>query len=72
MTYIHICGKALVRIRAKIEKITLYFGRTLFRIRANIEKNTLHGWDLVRIRAKIEKNTLYIYINTLQMHLNIY
>ena len=33
----NLCGRALVRMRAKIEKITL-FGRTLVRISARIEK----------------------------------
>ena len=32
-------GRALVRVRAKIEKITL-FGTTLVRIKSEIEKNT--------------------------------
>ena len=33
----HPCGKALARVRAKIEEITL-FGRALVRVRAKIEK----------------------------------
>ena len=44
----------LVRIRAKIEKNTL-FGRVLVRIRAQIVKNTLFGRALFRIKANIEK-----------------
>ena len=48
----------MVRVRAKIEKNTL-FGRTLVRIKSEIEKNTLFGRALVRIMAKIEKNTLF-------------
>ena len=35
-------GRALVRVRAKIEKNTL-FGRALVRVRAKIMKNTLCG-----------------------------
>ena len=48
----------MVRVRAKIEKNTL-FGTTLVRIKSEIEKNTLFGRALVRIMAKIEKNTLF-------------
>ena len=45
-------GRALVRIRAKIEKNTL-FGRPLVRIRAKIEK-TPFCRATVKKRAKIE------------------
>ena len=45
------CGKALARVRAKIEEIIL-FGRALVEIRSEIEKNTLFGMALVRVRAK--------------------
>ena len=48
----------MVRVRAKIEKNTL-FGRALVRIRSKIVKNTLFGRALVRVRAKIEKNSLF-------------
>ena len=46
-------GRALARIRVKIENNTL-FGRALVRARAKIEKNTLFGNGLVKIWAKIE------------------
>ena len=47
-------GRALVRIRAKIEgKITL-FGRALVRDRAKIENYALFGKALVKVRAKID------------------
>ena len=36
-------GRALVRVRAKIEKNTL-FGRAFVRIWSKIEKNTLFKW----------------------------
>ena len=48
----------LVRVRAKIDKNTL-FGRA-FRVRAKIEKNTLFGTTLVRIKSEIEKNTFLV------------
>ena len=55
----------MVRVRAKIEKNTL-FGRALVRIRLKIEKKvrvrvTLFGRALDRVRAKIEKNPLFWY-----------
>ena len=46
------CGRALVRVRAKIEKNTL-FGNALVRTRTKIKKSTIFDWALVRIRAKI-------------------
>ena len=49
----------MVRVRAKIEKNTL-FGRALVRVRAKIGKNTLFGTTLVRIKSEIEKNTLFV------------
>ena len=55
-----LCGKALVRVRAKIENNRL-FGYALVRIMANIEKNTLFGRALVRIRVKkIEKTDFLV------------
>ena len=49
----------LVRVRAKIEKNTL-FGRALVRVRARIEKNTLFGTSLVRIKSEIEKTPFLV------------
>ena len=51
----------MVRVRAKIEKNTL-FGRVLVRVRAKIEKKNLFGRALVRIWAKIEKNTPLVWL----------
>ena len=49
----------MVRIRAKIEKNTL-FCTTLVRIKSEIEKNTLFGRALVRVRGKNrEKHPLW-------------
>ena len=46
-----------VKIRAIIEKITL-FGRALFRVRAKIKKKTpFFGRALVRVRAKKRRKT---------------
>ena len=47
-------GRALVRIRAKIQLNTLCC-RTFVRLRQKREKKTLSGSALVRIRAKLEK-----------------
>ena len=55
----HPCGKALARVRAKIEEIIL-FGRALVRIRSQIEKNTLFGRALIRVSAKIEKTPFLV------------
>ena len=41
----------MVRVRAKIEKNTI-FGRALVRVRAKIEKKNLFGRALVRVRTK--------------------
>ena len=61
-----LCGRALVRFRAKIEKTTFLamlwleiekkypFSRALVIIRSKIENNTLSGRALFRIRAKIQ------------------
>ena len=50
----------MVRVRAKIEKNTL-FGTNLVKIKSKIEKikTPFFGRALVRVRAKIEKNTLF-------------
>ena len=48
------CGRALVRVSAKIEK-KYPFGRLLVRVRAQIEKK----YTLFTIRAKQEKKTLW-------------
>ena len=48
----------MVRVRAKIEKNTL-FGKALDRVWAKIEKNMLLDLALVRIKSEIEKNTLF-------------
>ena len=45
-------GRALVRIRATIEKNTIFGKAFLVRFGAKTEKNTLFRWGLVKIRAK--------------------
>ena len=49
----------MVRVRAKIEKNTL-FGRALDRVRAKIEKNMLLDTALVRIKSEIEKKNFLV------------
>ena len=53
----HLLVRALVRIRAKIEKKTPWW-LGLVRKLAKIKTNTVCGMAFVRIRAKIEKKTL--------------
>ena len=55
----------MVRVRAKIEKNTLFLVKNrekhpLVRVKAKIEKNTLFGTTLVRIKSEIEKNTFLV------------
>ena len=52
-------GRALVSIRAKIDKNTL-FDKALVRLRAKIEEHTFSDWAVVRILAKIEKTPLLV------------
>ena len=50
----------MVRVRAKIEKNTL-FGTTLVRVMAKIEKNTtLFGRALVRIKVRNREKTPFL------------
>ena len=50
-------GRALVRIRAKIEENTPFLVGLLLRLGKKIANNALFGKALVRVMAKIEKIT---------------
>ena len=55
-----LCGRALVRIRAKVEKNTL-FGWALARIRAIIEKKKHRYWQIFgKKRSKVEKKSFLV------------